>query len=361
MYSGTGTKPSVLFIYMGLNRRELLSKVEAGHAPSTAFRGFTLLRTMPDIDASFLDLGNLPSWALPLKRFVPRSLLHLLHLWYVRKYDFVITSDTLLLAWIASYMGRTRWIFIPMNSSVLMRRHAKHPFRLLGLKLIWARYARIAYITEGQRKDFLRFGIKDSKLVSLPFGVDAHFFAEPTEATESGFILSVGRDLGRDYLTLFATARKLPYRFIIATAPKNIPEGIEIPSNVEIRYNVDAEGIRILYRGATCVAIFLKGEETTEGSDCTGQTVMLEALSAGQCIVVTDRTWIREYFPEREEYLSIPSEDVEAAAQALTRLWENTSLRQKLASAGAKKVQEVYNMESYAEGLARIIRECDVG
>lgn len=353
-------EPSVLFVYMGLNRRQLLPAVEAGKVPNSPFRGYTALRESKKVRADFLDLGDLPRW-IPLlaKRFLPAGLLHLSHLPFVLRYDYVIASDSFLLTWLASHIGKLRekshWIYIPINSSVLMRRHANHPLRLWALKIMWTSFARIVYITKGQLDDFLRMGMPEQKLVYLPFGIDTLFFAIPGEVPESEYVLSVGRDLGRDYPTLFATAKELPYKFIIATAPKNIPESIEIPSNVEIRYNVDAEGVRALYRGAICVAVLLKDEETTEGSDCTGQTVMLEALSAGQAIVVTDRAWIREYFVDGEEYLGIAPGDARGAATSIKKLWEHPELRKALSERGREKVRTSYSSETYAAGLLAII------
>lgn len=360
MAKDIGRKPSVLFLYMGLNRRQLLPEAEAGRAPDSAFRGYMVLRDSDEVEASFLDLGDLPGWASALKPFISATLLQLLHLRQAGKHDFVVTSDALLLGWAASLLGRAKWIYIPINSSVLIRRHAHHPLRLWSLKIMWSRFWRIAYITEGQKADFKKLGIKESKLRYLPYGIDTHFFAVPGEAPESGYVLSVGRDLGRDYPTLFAAAKRVPYRFIIATAPKNIPEDIDLPENVEVRYNVDAEGVRALYRGAACVAVFLKGEETTEGSDCTGQTVMLEALSAGHAIAVTDRAWIREYFEEGKDYLGVAPGDVAGATEALTRLMEDARLRAALTQSGREKVRTRYSSEAFADGLLELVRALDV-
>lgn len=354
-------KTRILFIFSGLNRRRLLPQVQQGHAPTSAYRGMLELAKRDDVQVEFLDLADvlgIPGW---LSRNLPPTVLHLLHIPRILQYDFAIASDGLPLGWAVSTLhhlgGRTRWIYVPLNSSALIRRHASHPMRLWGLKLIWSSFARIAYVTEGQREDLVRLGIKEAGLSCLPFGIDTHFFATPGEAEESGYVLSVGRDLGRDYPTLFAAAQQLPYRFIVATAPKNIPEGVQIPPNVEIRYNVDAEGVRTLYHGATCVAILLKGDATIEGSDCTGQTVMLEALSAGHAIAVTDRAWIREYFADGEDYLGIPPGDSAAAAVAIRKLWEDSGFRRSLAEHGREKVRECYSSEIFAGGLLAIVRE----
>lgn len=356
----TNSKRSVLFVYMGLNRRELLPDVEAGNLPDSAFRGYLSMRHEQGQRTDFFDMNDLPSWVPHIaRRMVSPNVLHLLHIPRVLKYDYVITSDSLLLAWITSnigrLMGKAKWIYIPINSSVLTRRHARHPVRFWALIRMWSSFFRIAYITRSQADDFLRIGIKEKRLTFVPFGIDTRFFSSEQDPRESEYVLSIGRDLGRDYQTLFDAASKLPYRFIIATAPKNIPQGVEIPSNVEIRYNVDADGIRALYRGAACVVILLKGDTATEGSDCTGQTVMLEALSARQAVVATNRSWIQEYFEESQDYMGVPPGDADAAAKAIQTLWENQDLRVSIAKKGQEAVRERYDSENLARNLLAII------
>jgi glycosyltransferase involved in cell wall biosynthesis len=365
MHQRSHRKPSVLFVFIGLNRRTLLEKVETGDAPDSAFRGYTELRHDSRFTTDFLDAGNFPKWVpIVFQKYIPATVLYLFHLPKVLRYDAVVASDTLLLGWVASLIGvliqKARWIYIPINSSVLLRRHAKHPFRLKALTLFWMSFVRIAYISEAQKEDFLRLGIRESSLVYVPYGIDTNFF-NVEKSIDEKYVVSVGRDLGRDYPTLLKAAELVPYRIIIATGPQNLPKDMEIPKNIEVLYNVNQEKVRDLYSGATCVLILLQGEDTTLGSDCTGQTVMLEALSGKNAVIATERRWIGEYFVEGKEYLGVQPGDVSGAAEAMRTLWENPSLCTQLGEQGSSKMQRLYSSKAFAAGLAEIITGLTVG
>ena len=69
----------------------------------------------------------------------------------------------------------------------------------------------------GVQNDFLKraFPHYRGKLVVVPLGVDDVFYMPQYEGRED-FILSGGRDNGRDYATLIEAARRLPEkRFVI--------------------------------------------------------------------------------------------------------------------------------------------------
>lgn len=360
MSKAASKKTSVLYLFMGLNRAAQEKLVEQGLVPKSQFRGFQILKQQEDLDVRFLDLWELPHW-IPetLRKNTPPLLRQLIQLPRVLSYRYVIVSDVHLIGYVASLVGKltgSRWIYIPMNSSVLMRRHAKHPVRLWALTCMWRSYWRIAYISELQRQDLKSIGVHEQQLFSLPFGIDAEFFKPQGKPNAERFVLSVGRDLGRDYETLLEVAKLLPYKFVIATARKNIPEGTALPENVEVKYDVNAPGIRELYRDAAFVVLLLKDEETIEGSDCTGQTVMLEALSAGKAVVATDRAWTREYFTAGVEYEPVPPGEVSEVVQTITRLYESPDYCRALGAAGQARVATEYSLTTFAGGLLSLIR-----
>src|SRR6185369_4724839 len=108
-------------------------------------------------------------------------------------------------------------------------------------------------------------------------------------------VVSVGRDLGRDYETLTIAATHSPYQFHVVAEPKNFPHGIPQLPNMVVQYHLPLIEIRTLYARAQVVIVISKDVATTEGTDCSGQTVILDALAAGKAVIATERTWIKDY------------------------------------------------------------------
>ena len=134
---------------------------------------------------------------------LPKSMRALLFIPRLLRYDFIVAQDNLLLGYVVSMCARvfgfpTKWLYVAMTSSTLMRRHANHPVRLSLFKKFWSSYARIACISYEQIEDFVRFGVPRSHIVFVPFGVDARFFHSTDESLEEDLVVSVGRDAGRD-------------------------------------------------------------------------------------------------------------------------------------------------------------------
>jgi glycosyltransferase involved in cell wall biosynthesis len=353
-------KPRVLFLYLGALRKDLFRKVAEGSEPDSQFRGYLQMRARQDMEVDFLDLYDtalVPAWMV---RALPFQFVPLYHLPRVLRYDYVIASDAFLLAVAvrlanAFRFHKTKWIFLAINITVMLRRHPEGSYGRTFLTLAWKSMWHIAYLAREQRSALVSVGVPEHRLTHVPLGISTRFFEDAHGSGPGSYVLSVGRDLGRDFPTLFAAAALLPYPFIIATSPKNIPKGLSAPANVDIRYNIDIQGVKALYRDARLTCLILKGEDTTEGSDCTGQTVIYEALGARQAVVASDRLWLRGHFRPEEEYLTAPIGDAQATAAVIKRVWNDDTLRRRVGEAGYRAVTERYQTEGMADAFVGII------
>lgn len=338
--------PRVAYLFTG-SRDRILSEVKKGEATDMPLYG---LNHMPGAEP--LSIGNSAGIAKLIRSFV--IVLRLL------QYDFVIAQDTVALGYIVSVYARvfrlkTRWIYLAMTSSVLMRRHAAHPIRLFLFKKFWASYARIVCLSREQLEDFVRLGIPREHLVFIPFGVDAHFF-HPTDASrEEDLIISIGRDAGRDYATLFKAAERTRYRYIVVASHKNIPPGMPIPANISVLYDRSYVELRDLYERARLVVIASKDGRTLDGSDCSGQTVILDALAAGKAVIATNRSWIGDYFVPGQDLIAVPPNNPEALARAINNLYQDAEKRKRLAESGHNKVAARYTTKTFADALRALM------
>lgn len=330
-----------MFLFSG-SREKIMHEARTGQGTDTALRGLNHIHGAEYLIASH---GLLQSLFL-----IPRLL----------QYDVVIAQDELFIGYVVSTCARicrlqTRWIYVAMNASTLIRRHAAHPVRPFLLKRFWSSYARIVCINSEQIEDFVRLGIKRPHLVFIPFGVDAQFFQPTDTSREEALIVSVGRDTGRDYTTLFGAAERVPQNFIVVAAQKNIPHDMTVPANVTVLYERSYTEMRSLFERARLVVIPSKDTQIPEGSDCSGQTVILEALAAGKAVIATHRSWITDYLVPEEDLVVVPPHNPEALARAINSLWGDTERRKRLAESGRAKVVERYTTEHFAKALQALM------
>ena len=334
-------KPRIIFLFTS-PRDSIINKMKKGECPDTALHGMNYIE-----GAEHLIV-------------YPKSFKSLLLIPKLLKYDFIITQDNLFLGYIVSVLSKifrikTYWLYLAINSSTIICRHVNNSLHLFLLKTIWKSYTKIICISNEQMMDFQGLGIPSKKLIFIPFGVDNAFFKPNDFSNEGDFILSVGRDMGRDYEILLRAADKLPFKFVIVAAPKNIPKGIEIPANVSVLYNIDISEVRDLYRKARLVAIVSKDQSIPAGSDCSGQTVILDALSAGKAVIATDRSWISDYFSLGSDLIVVKPNSPEMIAKAINDLWHNNLKRKEIALSGYNKVNSEYSTKIFSESILRLI------
>lgn len=345
MPSPSTTVPRVVFLFSA-SREKMLAEVRAGQGTDTALRGLNHIS-----GAEYITVGD---------SGIPRLIQALCLVPHLLRYDVVVAQDELLLGYVVSVCARifrlrTRWMYVAMASSTLMWRHAAHPVRLFLLRTFWASYFRIICISSGQREDFVRLGIARRRLAFVPFGVDAHFF-QPTDASrEEGLIVSVGRDTGRDYAMLFAAAERSGHAFVVIAARKNIPPGMPVPANVSVLYDRSYAEIRDLFARARLVVVASKDMRVPEGSDCSGQTVILDALVAGKAVIATYRPWIADYLVAGEDLAVVPAGDPEALAREIDALWHDAEKRKRLAASGHAKTIARYTTEQFAGALRALM------
>lgn len=323
-------------------RDEVISRVQAGQDADTALRGANHIPGADHFTA------------------VPQSLKSALLIPHLLRYDFVVAQDNFLLGYIVSWCARalrlkTRWLYVAIHSSTLLRRHAAHPLRRFLFKTFWASYARIVCISSEQLEDFVRLGIPRRQLVFVPFGVDTHFFQPADASREEDLIVSVGRDEGRDYATLFKAAKRVSHPFVVVAGRKNVPSDVPVPTNVSLFYDRSLAEVRDWYARARLVVVASKDAGTADGSDCSGQTVILDALAAGKAVITTRRSWITDYFVPGVDLMVVEPNDPEALARTINALSRDADKRKRLAASGRDKVAAHYTTKAFAEALRTLM------
>lgn len=185
-------------------------------------------------------------------------------------------------------------------------------------------------------------------------GVDEAFY-QPRELPTDGYVLAVGRDMARDYSTLAQAVERLGAKTIIVASQRNLA-GVKLPSNTELRLDVPFTELRELYAGASCVVLPTRHEGYPYGADCSGQTVLLDAMASARPVVASRRATLSDYVVESETALIVPPEDPEALAAALERVLGDRELATSMGAASRAAVENRFTTRHLAARLAPIIR-----
>jgi glycosyltransferase involved in cell wall biosynthesis len=190
-----------------------------------------------------------------------------------------------------------------------------------------------------------QLGLGAEQIRFVAFGVDVDFF-QPVQRTPLWDVLAVGTNDGKDYPTL---VRALPsdWRCYIVTDAVNATKVRTIPSKAEITlgHDVPILQLRDHYAAAKRLVVPLRPVPYS-----SGQTVLLENLSMGRPVIVSDVGMIRDYVTPEVARL-VPPGDVDAMRAALAE--EPAAYL----PAAAAHVREHFSSRRFAAELAGICRE----
>jgi len=339
------------------SRREMIEQWRAGTAPDTHLLGLNQLEQFgieaearePALDRRAAFLPTRIRWHL---RELPLP-------WELRDVDAVFTP----LANLIPLVGRLRGSRPPIlvynfGFNTILRRAGGARRRLLTAALASA--ARVICLGPSQRDELLELtGFRPEHVPVALHGVDHDFFA-PGDAPRERLVIAIGRDLARDYPTLFRAVAGVDAQVVCVALPRNVAQ-LEIPSNVEIRERIPYAELRDLYRRASVAVVALRGAAFPYGSEGSGVSAMLEAQAAGTPLVATDRPIVRDYLVENDSGLIVPVEDPEALRSAIRRVLDDPDLAHSLGAAGRRRVEERHTMRDMAGRLAPLLEEAAAG
>jgi len=359
------TSRRAAFFFVGADRAGMMEAVRDGVLPDSILRGANFFAEQPGWQVEIVSAHPLEV-RMPrmIRKLVPMSLIQLLLMPRLLAFDAVIASDGFLLGYAVAMFGRLpfvqfrpKWIFVAINSSMLIHRHKMHPFRRFLLRQCWNSFSSIVCLSQMQQNDLLNAGVRKDLISIIPFGVDTTYFNGDIK-DDGETVVSIGKDSGRDYATLFEAASKVDMPITIVASRKNIPRGARISSNVTILYDLPLEDLRDMYARARFGVVVSFSDETTLGSDCSGQTVILETLAMGRAVIATERAWLAEYLENGRDFISVPTGDADALAQAMLGLWSDSSLRKNISTHGQRIVREKYSTRRFSEKLHQLVEHC---
>jgi len=352
----------VLYIYSGLSRVDLEKKIEASEAPDTVFFGFRSLAKVARIEADYIELKkNIYGFGGGfIRRFSFLRALYVFLKFYkkIASYDVVVITSSayfdLLFFRHLGFFGSQRWFILNLDLSIAFKKRARNVLakNILSFKISAA--DKIICISQAQKRDLLELGLPEEKVVFIPLGVDKTFYKPISPKPE--FILTIGRDVGRDTKSFLEAMRLLGEPAVMICSPHNV-EGLEdkIPHNLTVLFDQPYSVLRSYYERAKVFVIATKPADHLVGSDCPGQTAVLDTLAYGMPMVATEMPWFEGYFESGRHLLITAPNNPKALSEAIKKITSDVDLQKKLGKEGRKLIEEKCNSEAMGQAIARLV------
>lgn len=325
--------------------------------PDTQLYGYNHLASF-GVDADLLGRDDaLPASLLrsPLGKLVGFRLRHLLLYFQARAYDLVFGSALLYLMPLKKLLGgKAKYVLLNIELTRILRANAGRPLRSRFLRSLLKEFAAIVCLSHAQMSWLAgRYPFLTGKLRYVPLGVDTEFY-HPIYEGRNETILAVGSDGGRDYSTLLAAAVLMPEeRFDIVCSPHNLPASQPVPSNVTVHYNIPFSELTQMYQRARMLVLSTHDDSYLDGSDCSGQTVLLDAMANGLPVVASRKQYLVDYVREDVDALVIEPYQPRAVVGAISRLTD-PALRDRLARSARVRAATLFSTRVMAEGLVQV-------
>jgi glycosyltransferase involved in cell wall biosynthesis len=347
----------VLYIYSGERKNKFQGKIGKDF-PDTQFYGLNHLGKF-GVDAEYKEFGDFfnSRWIYRLLGF---RLRHLLLYFPARNYDIVFGASLLYLLVLKKILGgRAQFVILNTSLTRTLVVNKNNFWKARFLRWLISGADGIVCLANTQKEYLERnFPFLRGKVFFVPLGVDIKYSAPQFEGRQN-FILAAGRDNGRDYRTVTRAAQLLPQEELqIVCSPRNMENILkaEIPPNVKIFYDLPPAELQKKYRTAKLALIITHNDSHLDGADCSGQTVLLDALASGLPIIASRKKYLADYVTDGKEALLV---DFYRPADIVRRVAElnDPVRRRKLAMAARLTAEERFSTEKMAANLAKIFKE----
>jgi glycosyltransferase involved in cell wall biosynthesis len=168
----------------------------------------------------------------------------------------------------------------------------------------------------------------------IRFGIDAEALTPARKRTDHRPIrlLSLGRDMHRDWKTLIEAVKASDDCELKIAATRTVPRQVASAKNIELIRPTTAREILLLYQWADIVVLPLRAN-----LHASGITVLAEAALSGVPVVVSDTGGLRAYFSDREVRY-VPVGDGNALMTAVRELMCDDEGRFRLACAAQTRI-----------------------
>ncbi|WP_419900105.1 glycosyltransferase [Roseomonas sp. USHLN139] len=192
------------------------------------------------------------------------------------------------------------------------------------------------------------FGLPEDRFTFVPFSVNV---LHPTveEDAEKPFLLAMG-SANRDYASLFEAVRGLDIPLLVVAGAHAV-EGLDLPSNVEVRAGLTLEECHVLAQRARLSLV-----PVANVWSASGQVTFIEAMMFARPVITTRSIGSADYVVDGENGVLVPPADPAALRAAILALWDDAETRTRL---GANARQYALDHLTHEAAAATMAQLCD--
>jgi glycosyltransferase involved in cell wall biosynthesis len=356
MINGQNQKKRILFLYPNA-RLDSMKRYLAGQWPDSSFFGLIQFKKKEQVSCDYLELGTIlkNKYVSKLKERLGQDILFFMYIFKILRQDIIISHVGLSLLFLIKLLGfkKPKWVVLNVNLTNALRRNKQGTFRHGILIYALKKADKIVCLSKSQKALLTENGISVEKLEVIKFGVDKKFFSLSPDAGE--LILSVGRDNGRDYKTLVEAVRNLEKKVVIIGSARNFKTMGEIGENIQIIEGVDYISLREYYARAIMIVIPVMSSSFLDGSDCSGQTVMLDAMACGKPVIIGYRPWLDDYIRDGYNGVFYDPEDPDSLRKKIDFLLSNPEKAREIGINARQAVEDDINSEKTGDELFNMV------
>ena len=345
----------VLYLFSG-TRNDKFKGVMSRDFPDTQFYGLNHFAEF-GVEAENKEFSDLVKNKF-LGKFLGFRFRHLFMFFLARNYDIVFGSSLLYMMGLKKiFRAKSKFVFFNLG---LTRTLMVNKDRLIKFKILRWLISEVDGIVclSNSQKEFLEntFPFLRGRVFFAPLGVDTTYY-QPKYEGRKDFLLAAGRDNGRDYKTVVEAARLLPNQaFEIVCSPRNLEGVIDIPKNVTVHFDLPIAELNKKYQEAALLLLITHADNFLDGSDCSGQTVLLDAMASGLPVIVSRKKYLSDYVEQGKEVCLVDfyaPQDVAEKVQSLS----DPQKRKQMAGAARRKVEQAFSTTEMAKNLTKIFSE----
>ncbi len=343
---------SLLFIFAG-DRKSKFRGIPGIDFPDTALYGLNHI-ALYGFKAAALEPADVFANER-LRRFVPYRLKHAMLFFKTLRFD-IVFGPPLLYLMLLKKIVRTRTKFVLLNIELTRMLTANKDNKIKSRLIIWLlkELDGVVCLTRLQKAYLERHHpFLKGKCFFVPLGVDTAYLT-PKYGNRSPYILSAGRDDGRDYRTVIETARRMPEReFHIVCSQRNLTGIRDIPQNVKVFIDLPFSQLHKKYQEAEMMLLLTHDDSFQNGADCSGQTVLLDAMANGLPVIVSRKKYLEDYVVENKEAVFVDCYDSTNVLIAIESL-RKVDLRQEIALRARARAEKEFSTAHMAKNLASV-------
>jgi glycosyltransferase involved in cell wall biosynthesis len=334
----------------------LVKEVRSGLAPRERLYGFSdFLEESSDIQINFSD-SRFSGWFGKALTFMKKYQTNVIDIPTVRKIskcDLVVVKDSFsVLVSLACILFRKPVVYYDsMFQFPKQKLRVKFTEFCINHSAITLAYSR-TQMELWERSANLKAG----KIKVIDYVIDTDFYVQRQCASKSvgGNVLAVGRDVGRDYITLCEAVESSETRLKLnlVALPYLLPGKPLDREKIHYMEHIEYQRLFELYAEASVVVVPLKDGITYP----SGIRAVLEAVALDRPVICTRTDYLAELFDDGEDIIFVNANDPAQLLKKMEELLLDADLRLKLITNAKNKLLNRFDYDDFKGGFLALLK-----